>query len=141
MFQKILLATDGSDHAERAADTALALVRELTGGHVTIMHVSSEAPSRGQLLQAGLDMKSWLKSEAHEALQLTERKFEEAGIPYVLEVALGDAAHKIVEFAERAKIDLIVIGSRGLGTVSAVLLGSVGHRVAHDARCPVMIVK
>ncbi|MBA2665246.1 MAG: universal stress protein [Bradymonadaceae bacterium] len=141
MFQRILLATDGSEHAERAADAALGLARELSDAHVTLLHVSSQAPSRGQLLQANLDIKSLLEAEAHATIASIESKFTEAGLPYRLEVALGDPAQKIVEIAAARGIDLIVIGSRGLGPVSAVLLGSVSHRVAHDAGCPVMIVK
>jgi nucleotide-binding universal stress UspA family protein len=141
MFKNILLATDGSPHAERAADVAIGLAKSLDGAQVTILHVSSEAPSRGQLLEARLDVKSVLHEAAHRALVQTEEKFVDAAVPYRLEVALGDAAHKIVEVSHRGEMDLIVIGSRGLGTMSAVLLGSVSQRVAHDATCPVMIVK
>lgn len=136
-----MLATDGSRHALRAAETAVGLARGLANVRVTILHVSADAPARSQLLQAELDIRSVLETEAHRAIVSTERLFEEAGVPYQLEVALGDPASRIVELARRDGVDLIVIGSRGRGTVGAMLLGSVSQKVAHDAHCPVMIVK
>lgn len=56
-------------------------------------------------------------------------------------LAFGNAAERIVEEAEAAKVDLIVMGSRGLGEVGGLVLGSVSHKVIQHADCPCMTVK
>jgi len=58
-----------------------------------------------------------------------------------LKVAIGDPAAEIIEIADKEKADLIIIGSRGLGAIKGVVLGSVSQKVTHHAACPVMIVK
>lgn len=141
MFKHILLATDGSPHAERAAETAIGLMRDLPNAEITIVHVSSDAPSRGDLVHANFNVKRLLESEAHRAITKTENAFRDAEIPFTLKVALGDAADQIVEISKKEKNDLIILGSRGLGMVSEVIMGSVSRKVLHQAKCPVMIVK
>jgi nucleotide-binding universal stress UspA family protein len=53
----------------------------------------------------------------------------------------GDAAQRIIETARAEKCDLVVIGSRGLGTFKQLLLGSVSHKVSNYTGCPVLIVR
>ncbi len=53
----------------------------------------------------------------------------------------GDPAHSIVDYAAEIGADMIVIGSRGLGDLSSLLMGSVSHKVAHDAKCTCVTVK
>lgn len=141
MFKHILLATDGSPHAERAAEAAIGLMLELPKAEITIVHVSSDAPSRSDLVHANFNVKRLLESEAHREITKTENAFKDAKIPFTLKVALGDAADQIVEISKREKHDLIIMGSRGLGMVSEVIMGSVSRKVLHQAKCPVMIVK
>ncbi len=143
MFQNILLATDGSKYATYAAEAVLGLVKEFQNKdrEIILLHVSDTPPTRSQLMQADLDVQSVLREKAGKAVASTEQKFAEADVAYTLEVALGDPADGIVDFAKTNDIDLIIIGSRGLGAVGSVLLGSVSRRVAHEAPCPVMIVK
>lgn len=142
MFTNILLATDGSAHAERAAQAAVELAQNLSSDvTITIIHVSADAPSRSKLMEAHFDVKSVLEAEAHRAITKTEDYFKTAGVPYQLKVALGDPADQIVELAAKGSYDMIVIGSRGLNVVSEVLMGSVSRKVSHHAKCPVLIVK
>jgi nucleotide-binding universal stress UspA family protein len=141
MFEHILLATDGSPHAERAADAAIRLTKELANTSVTLLHVTTTAPKRVKLMNAKFDVKSVLLEGAHKAILTTKQKFREEGIPVKVEVALGDPATEIVKHAETGQYGLIIVGSRGLNRLSEVLLGSVSHQVAHEAKCPVMIVK
>ena len=56
-------------------------------------------------------------------------------------LAYGNAADRIIEEAENAKADLIVVGSRGLGEVGGLFLGSVSHKVIQHAACPCLTVK
>lgn len=108
---------------------------------VTLIHVSSAIPPRDKLLEAKFDILSVLEDQAHGALKETEALFHAKGINYELEVAWGDPASEIANHAERGQFDVIVMGSRGLGRVTEVLMGSVSQRVLHESKCPVLIVK
>ncbi|WP_160647996.1 universal stress protein [Chengkuizengella marina] len=141
MFNKIMLAIDGSEHAKRAADSAIDLIKELSNATITIFHVASKAPSRAKLIHSNFDVQAILKEEAHHILHSVEKKFKNEQVEYLFEVALGEAPTEIVERANKGNFDLIIIGSRGLNSLGEMFLGSVSHQVAHDAHCPVMIVK
>ncbi|WP_134704661.1 universal stress protein [Ammoniphilus sp. YIM 78166] len=138
---KILLATDGSAHARRAVEHTLKLTEKMPEAKVTLMHVSSAMPSRSKLLEANFNVLSVLEDQAHDALKETEALLQAKGLDYELEVAWGDPASEITSHAKRGQFDVIVMGSRGLGRVSEVLMGSVSQRVLHESKCPVMIVK
>jgi nucleotide-binding universal stress UspA family protein len=77
--------------------------------------------------------------------QIMERAKAIAGKARARKVAVamvsGDAASAILARAKREKADLIVIGSRGLGTIRGIVLGSVSHKVVHLAKMPCLIVK
>lgn len=142
MFRKILLATDGSDHAIRAAETALSLMKSLSeSSSITLLHISASVPARSEILQANFDVHTLLETKAHQAIKSTEEKFKDEGISYKLDVALGDPAKEIIKHAQEGNYNLIIVGSRGLGTIGEMLLGSVSHDVLHHAHCPVLIVK
>ncbi|MFD0961775.1 universal stress protein [Paenibacillus chungangensis] len=141
MYKRLMLATDGSAHAGRAAEAAIGLMKELPEAEMTIIHVSDKAPSRSELMQAGLNMKAILEADAHKAIAETEKLFQQARVPYELKVAFGNPADVIVEWSQNNHTDMIIIGSRGLNAVSEVIMGSVSRKVLHQANCPVLIVK
>jgi nucleotide-binding universal stress UspA family protein len=62
-------------------------------------------------------------------------------VPVVSEVLAGDPADEIVAYADNHDVDLIVVGSRGRGTLASTLLGSVSHAVLQEARRPVLVVR
>ncbi|WAI00681.1 universal stress protein [Methanogenium organophilum] len=140
MYTKILLATDGSENARRAADEAAGLARELSS-HVILVYIINTPPSQSRMAKANFDVHSLLEEDARSEIKDTIQIFEKEDLPYTLKVAIGDPAAEIIEIAEKEKTDMIVIGSRGLGTIKGVFMGSVSQRVAHHASCPVMIVK
>jgi len=141
MIERILLASDGSNHAAKATETAIDLATQLPNANITIFHVRASSPKRGDLVRAKFDVETLVQQEAKQAIKTTLNKFHQAGVRFMLEVALGDPAIEIVQYAEKEKFDLIIIGSRGLNTLGEVLLGSVSHKVVHEAVCPVMVVK
>ncbi len=141
MFNRIILAADGSPHAERAAEAAIQLMKEITTTGITVLYVCKSIPSRMEIVRSRFDIRSILLWEAEKALSNISNKFIGANIPYHLEVALGDPANQIISFAERGKYELIIVGSRGLNRFKEVILGSVSQQVLHDASCPVLIVK
>ncbi|GAB7015370.1 universal stress protein [Methanogenium cariaci] len=140
MYEKILLATDGSENAQRAADKAADFARELSS-HVILVYIINTPPSQSRMVQANFDVHSLLEEDAKSDIKNTLDIFEQGGLAYTLKVAIGDPAAEIIGIAEKEKADLIVIGSRGLGTLKGVFLGSVSQKVTYHAKCPVLIVK
>ena len=139
MFGKILLATDGSPDARQA----LAYARELAlrdGSQVVVVHAFEPVPaylgdpwrdrSIGRRVAAGQEV-------AHSAAQ----DLKGAGVDVVVEILEGPPADAILKVADVRECDLIVMGSRGYGTLASLLLGSVSHRVLAHARAPVLVAK
>ncbi|TAJ45034.1 universal stress protein [Methanofollis fontis] len=141
MYERIILATDGSENAQRATESTIGLVKELKSASVTIVHILLSAPSESEIVRAKFDLHHLLEEEARRTIQTTIQRFEEEGIPYSLVVALGDPASEIIRYAEKEGAGLIVIGSRGLTALKGALIGSVSQKVAQSAECPVMIVR
>jgi nucleotide-binding universal stress UspA family protein len=139
VFEKILLATDGSPDARQA----LAYARDLAlrdGAQVIVVHAFEPVPSylgdpwgdrsAGRRVAAGQEV-------ADNAAQ----SLKGAGVDVVVEILEGPPADAILKVADVRACDLIVMGSRGHGTLASLLLGSVSHRVLAHARAPVLIAK
>ncbi|PKL59338.1 MAG: universal stress protein [Methanomicrobiales archaeon HGW-Methanomicrobiales-4] len=141
MFEKIVLATDGSDNAQRAAQAAIDLAKGLSISSLVITHIVTNPPDQSRMVKAQFDVHSLLEDDAKKSLNRTIDALSHAGLTYDLKVAIGDPSVEIVNIAQKEMADLIIIGSRGLGALKGVLLGSVSQKIAQAAPCPVMIVK
>jgi nucleotide-binding universal stress UspA family protein len=139
MFKKILLATDGSPDAEQALAYALDLALR-DGAQVIVVHAFEPLPTflgepmEDRMLGTHIALGEEVAGGAAE-------KLEDAGVDVIVEVLEGPAAEAILNVAQVCWCDLIVMGSRGLGSLASLLLGSVSHRVVAHARAPVLIVK
>jgi nucleotide-binding universal stress UspA family protein len=143
---KILLATDGSEEAELALHTAVALAKS-TDSELHVLTAMPDLPdldymvrrypfrSRDEALEAFEQAKTILEEQA--------RKITEAGgLVGGTHLKVGEAEDRaIVGFAEDAGVELIVIGSRGRGGIRRALMGSVSDSVVRHAHCPVMVVR
>ncbi len=137
MFQKMLLALDGSDASRRAEamarDLALALHSE-----VVVVHVRERTPSRA----GALDLET--HEDAVELLDRSVASLKDAGVSArgeLLQGISGHTAKTISEAAHEAGVDLIVMGSRGLTDFGSLMLGSVTHRLLHVGKTPVLVVR
>ncbi len=142
MFSNILLAADGSACALRAASVAAGLVNRFAA-RLTLINVFEPFPSiepYGDTVEAGLDHQR-VAALQESAISDTGRVVTERDVSYESRREVGHPAVEIVRAAEERGCDLIVIGGRGQSAVPSFLLGSVCDRVAHHARCPVLIVK
>jgi nucleotide-binding universal stress UspA family protein len=140
MFWTILLAIDGSKHSEKAVELAKRLATA-TNDEVVVAHVTELLPARFQTYPG-------LNDEAdREVIELAEgyvAELEEAGIKARAELRsapYGGIARVLTNLAEDLDAGLIVMGSHGRGDLTALLLGSVAHKVLHLSQRPVLIAR
>lgn len=139
MFDTILVAVDGSKHADAAFDTALDLAHKYNA-KLLLLHAFPGSTGTG-ILVSSLDADA-LESIGRETLATYEKKIQEAHFKNARTMLeRGDPAQRIIETAKSEKCGLIVIGSRGRGGFKELMLGSVSHKVANHAGCPVLIVR
>lgn len=139
-FQNIMVAYDGSNLSKKALQRAVQLAQS-SAAKLDIVHVF-QLP----VYIAGEAMIAITQDQAQYYSE-SQAKLEEAKqlVPPELAVSLvmkiGNPAKEILDYAEKAGTDLIVMGSRGLGPIREFILGSVSHNVVQHAKIPVLIVK
>ena len=139
MFGTILLAVDGSTYSEKAVELAKRLAT--TNDEVVVTHVTELLPARFQTFP-GVD--SELDQEAVEFTKAYVAELEEAGVKGRAELSssqYGGIARILTGLADELDVGLIVMGSHGRGDLTALLLGSVAHKVLHLSKRPVLIAR
>lgn len=146
MFKKILVPADGSQGSMKALEMAVAL-QKAHGSELLILTVFRHH----SLLEASMsmvrpeqpeNMDDIMRGYAKEVAESCKKYAQGEGCePVRAFVKNGHPSRVITKFAKEKEIDLIVLGSRGLGDIEGFLLGSVSHKVTSLAHCPVMVVK
>ncbi len=122
---KILVGIDGSDHSQAALIEALNVAKKFSG-FVKVITVYKQ----------GMD------KEAEKVLQNAVQRLKKEKIDYSLSSILGsNPSRALINLAKHENFDLIVVGSRGLGSAASFLLGSVSKQVVSNADCDVLVVK
>jgi nucleotide-binding universal stress UspA family protein len=137
----ILIATDGSPEAREAVNYGLELAAG-EGADVVLLQVIP--PIDWTQLDRGAVIRPIPEEIARRHSLAREEAAKLAathGIPVIAEVLAGDPADEIVTYADDHDVGLIVVGSRGRGTIASTLLGSVSRAVLRDARRPVLVVR
>ena len=138
MFENILLAFDGSDCSNKALAYASNLAEQY-GAALLLIHVF---PHTSDLLGYEDFEKLFAKRKSAGQVVLDNAlvKLDKSNIKVRPELLEGPEAESILKAAQRSQADLIVMGTRGLGAVKGLLVGSVSRKVIHYAACPVMVV-
>lgn len=144
-LRRILLAIDGSQHADEAAcfieDLALPAGTQVVLATVIPYHVSAYARELTSGGSAGAaDVQAAEERAAQKLLQATKPRLDEKGYEVISLVLRGDPAQEILAAAERFSPELVAIGARGTAAEPGSL-GSVAHRVVRYARSSVLIVR
>lgn len=155
-IEKILYPTDLSENARYAFSYAVSLAQQYDA-RITILHVLEElSPTALWMVGDIIGEKRWsaLKSEKHdsviEALRSRLQAFcdevseDVPDCPFVVEKTLVETGHpvdRIIELADTGSYDVIVMGSRGLGVLGDVMLGSTSRRVLRRCGKPVLVVR
>lgn len=139
-FLRILLPVDFSQGSQCALSYAAALAQACAGG-ITLVHVI-EPPPYPQFGYARIPTKeAGLRRSARKKLEPLAAKFNRSGIKTSIVIRHGSAFQEISSQAREAGDDLIVIATRGRGTVAHALLGSTAERVVRHAPCTVVVVR
>ena len=152
MVNSILVATDASAASNRALEMAIQFARqhnaELLIVHVIRdMQIPFEIKEIPELESNKFDSFSDAREEvmrkvAETVLRIAKEKAEEAGaINVKTAIGTGDPATGILGFARRRKVDMIVLGTRGLGKLKGTILGSVSRKVTNNAETSCLIVR
>ncbi len=135
----ILLPIDGSEHARRAAEYAVKIAT-LMNAKTLLMHCHRPFPIKlGEpYFQKAIDK---IISRSTDLLKPFRLLLEDRTMDYAELILEGPPGEKICDVARIEKCELIIMGSRGRSDLAGLLLGSVAHRVLHQAPCPVLIVR
>ncbi len=141
MFETILLAVDGSGHARKAVDCGIDIAAKY-GAKLVILTVHPPGPLPGPLAEYAVreDLEHMRGLPANRRDDLAAEAGQHGVRDVVPLVEQGDAAAAILAAAEHHGAQLIVLGSRGMGDLKRLLLGSVSHKVSHLANRPCLIV-
>jgi nucleotide-binding universal stress UspA family protein len=141
MFQKIVTAVDGSPNSFRALDSALRLAKQFSSELVVVSVVHIPITSYSYNVLGSLEVFNKLEEDGKETLAKCASMASDAGITARTVLLSGDPAQGILDTAAKEGADLLVVGSRGTGTLERLLMGSVSERVVRFSKCPVLVVK
>ncbi|MDH3617961.1 MAG: universal stress protein [Nitrosopumilus sp.] len=137
-IKKILVPIDGSKNSFRGLDEAIIIARNchavISGLYVTSLSPPVSAEQKEYI-------KNYLLKNANKFMRKAKKHSAQNGILFYEKIMYGEEGPRIVKFAHDKNFDLIVIGSRGMGSIKETFLGSTSNYVVHKSKIPVLIVK
>lgn len=140
---KVLVPVDGSDNALRVVRHVASVestCRE--AGEICLLNVQRPVASGVvRMFVSKGDLKGYYEEEGAKALAGACEALSSAGASFKAEVRVGDMAETIARYAREQGCGLIAMGTRGLGSVANLLLGSIATKVISLAHVPVLLIK
>jgi nucleotide-binding universal stress UspA family protein len=140
MFPRILVGVDGSECARRAFNAAIEMAKA-SNGSLVVLCVVQPPMTIGQRKEIAARFVRILEREAKMILADYAQEADKKNVKAETRLAKGHPAEIILYTARAEHADLIVVGSRGLGGMKGLLLGSVSHAVIQHASAPVLVVR
>lgn len=140
-MRKVLLAVDGSEHSDQAARYLVGFIKE--HGPVEV-HVANVEPEPIAWQTHGMEDKAieaHLRALARQSTKSAKDILKAAGVPHHSHTGRGEVAPTLLSMADKLGCDTLVMGTRGLGAVSGIAMGSVTRKVLHLTQLPVICVK
>lgn len=137
MYKHILLAVDGSDNSYRAAQHAVAIASQ--DSIIELISVISTDANSADATKAGTLEN--LEEDYRQKFAREEELLKNQHPNYKVSIAHGPAGRMISNFANENKVDLVVIGCRGLNPMQEMVFGSVSTYVSKNANCSTLLVK
>ena len=136
-IKNILVALDISGASKKGLDTAISLAK-LYNAKITCVTILVVYPT---LVSTVVNYEKFLRGKADAMLEITKKYCEKQEIEFSSKVLRGNPSTEITKFANAKKIDMIVIGAKGLGGIKGRLLGRVVNSVVHESKVSVLIVR
>jgi nucleotide-binding universal stress UspA family protein len=144
MYRRILVPLDGSEVAECAFPHMQVVAAGCNVVEVLLLRVIGPLPLPGDYIISEGDrirLESQHRSEAQSYLERITRQLGESGMDVRNDITEGDAAERIVDYADKHGVDLIVMATHGRSGIGRWALGSVADRVVHHSHVPVLLVR
>jgi len=141
-MRKALVPVDGSPNSDRAVSHVVLLAKINPALEVVLLNVQPEIDDwQVRRFLKKEEVEAMEESRGGDALQSARALLDAAKVNYVPQVVIGPVAETIARIALEQNCGGIVMGTRGLGAVAGVLLGSVTSKVIHLADVPVTLIK
>lgn len=140
MFQKILVAYDGSEGAEKALRAGIHLAK-IHLAKLVALSVQENLPRFASTIDEVQGEKAFADQQGAQLLEAARAKAQQAGVDLEILMRPGHPAQTIVQVAKEGKFDLILVGHSGLSGVWAAFLGTTAEKVSRHASCSVLIVR
>lgn len=140
-MRKILVPVDASESAQHAARYAAKLARDNPNLQLHVLNVQEPLEVRAHAYLTQQEGKSIQAADAQQVLQPVMQILDDAGVAYRADWRVGDIAPTVAAYAEEIGCESIVMGTRGLGPVGNLVMGSVANKVVHLVAVPVTLVK
>lgn len=140
---KILVAVDGSENSARVIDFLIA-ENSLLKSPLHLHLINVQMPLGGvnvKMFISSDSLNQYYKEEGEKALDAARKRLDAAKISYTPHISVGDPAEVIAAYLKTEGCDRIVMGSRGLGAVSGLVLGSVATKVLHLTQVPITLIR
>ncbi|MGB9124981.1 MAG: universal stress protein [Nitrosotalea sp.] len=142
MIQHIMVPYDKSEPANHAFEYALDLAKKYNSTISIVSCVVIQVPTDPYFGTAYMETTKLLREDALGSISKLEPRLRESNISFKTEVLeVISITESLISYAESHNVDLIVMGSRGLGGFKKLLLGSVATGVSQHSKCPVLITK
>ena len=137
-IKKILVPMDGSKNSMRGLDEAIYLARQCHAIITGLYVIPLTKPVTDSQISY---LEKYLLNNASKFMSKAKTRAAQNGILFDEDIIYGDEGPKIINYANNKSYDIIVIGSRGMGSIREAFLGSTSNYVLHKSKIPVLIVK
>ncbi|WP_027364551.1 universal stress protein [Desulfotruncus alcoholivorax] len=139
MFKKILVAYDGSAHAQNALEVAIDLAQKYSSfiGVVSVINLPDFAGTVSEVDDIMMKANEFYREHHAQVANLLQQN----QVPFQLHIEYGHSGNKIVKFAGENKFNLILTGARGHNKIQQIILGSTSSYIVQHAPCAVMVIK
>jgi nucleotide-binding universal stress UspA family protein len=139
---KLLVPVDGSENSTRLIDYLIQWLKRLAEtADIHLLNVQPSLHGEIGMFLSREQIRDYHHDEGIKALGVARERLDAAEVDYTFHIGVGDPAEVIVQYARDHQCDQIVMGTRGLGKFSILLLGSVASKVIQLSEIPVMLIK
>ena len=139
--RKILVPCDGSDNSLRAVRYAASLAKELSDVRLELLNVQDPLPQKVYTALSEQEIARWQAGEADIILHPARQILDAEEVQYQVRTRVGSPANEIARHVHETQCDAIIMGTRGLGQVTNLMIGSVATKVIHLVGVPVTLIK